>query len=354
MVAVIAIGPAIAQERANQGKTEVATSMNVEMICTLINLTDYWDTRHTDFSMALNARELFLPFKDHAAVSATKVFMDKGWWHIYYCYLALYVSDFPEANLLVDPSDPRIGRLLSVKVTGYLSALRDFYTDAKYYKYWIQERKAYEKLEKNIEKKVRDVDISGILERFYGTGMDHYVIMPVVQMPTMGLHVERESDGQSYAFCLFGPRSGDKGFDYDKEDLISDLILHEFSHSFLEPLLDKHAGLLEEHAYIHDMVKEGMAQEGYVSWDRVFIENLIRAIQARLAGGAFGEKFTAKILQEEIEAGYQLVPVFDKILDAYEKDRARYPTFDDFMPELFARLGQQITPDWKGGDTGGE
>ncbi|UCD95203.1 MAG: DUF4932 domain-containing protein [Candidatus Zixiibacteriota bacterium] len=347
-------GKAMAQERENQGKTEVATSMNVEMICTVLNLTDSWDERHTEFRMAVKAREIFLPFKDHAAVSATKVFMKKGWWHLYYCYLALYLSDFPEAALLVDPSDPRIGRLLSVKLAGYVSALRDFYSDAKYYKYWIRERKAYEKLRKKIEKKVRGIDIAGILERFYGTSMDHYVIMPVTQLPDMSLHVERDSDRQRYAFCLFGPQSGDKGFDYDKKDLTADFIFHEFSYSFLEPLVRKHDSLLMNHSYIYEKVKDAMAEKGHLSWGRVFSENLIRAIRTRLAGKAFGQKVTPEVLHEEIEAGYELVPVFDGILDLYEQDRARYTTFDDFMPELFTQLGRRITPDWKSENGGGE
>ncbi len=321
---------------------EVTNPKNIELMCLLINLTDYWDTRHSDFPMAAEIRERFLPFQNHPAVAATQAALDKGWWHIYFCYLALYVSDFPEAAPVVDSTDPYWQQLASPEVMQYIGIIRQFHDDSDFPSFWSDVARQYEHLRKHIEKRIEEVDITGTMEKFYGTAFDRYFLIPSPQMPCMGLHVERTVDDRRHAFCVVGACSAKEGDTYfcPAEPLVTDFVFHELSHSFIEPLLERHSDLLEGCAHLHEKAgKEKMAVLGYDTWDRVFIENLIHAVQARLAGTAFGPEACRRSLADATESGFVLVNKLDEILDGYVDHRDTYRAFADFMPEIFTRLG---------------
>ena len=83
-----------------------------------------------------------------------------------------------------------------------------------------------------------------------------------------------------------------------------------------------------------------MKERGYPTWDRVFIENLIRAIQARLTGKVFGEQYSHMVLNREAKKGFELVPFLYDVIGHYEKNRYQYQNFRAFFPEIFIHLSK--------------
>lgn len=324
-------------------KVEVNCSKNIEVFCTLINLTDYWEKRHTDHPLALESRERFLPFKDHRAVKMIRKLLNTSWiWHQFFCHLGLYYSDFSEAkaihrfqltgNSFYDWMIKKIYRIES-----YVSAIRDFYRVSEYEKYWQEKKGDCEELKENLEVKITGIDVVKIMEEFYGMKKDRYFIVPAPQMPSMALNVPIESEGRNYAYAVFGPWSKDYDEYISQEELV-EWAFHEFGHTFVEPIFARYKGHLKKHSDLFEGIRpenrEKMKKRGYEKWDRIFIENLLRAIQAHLAGKIFGEEFTRKIIDEHVEKGFQLVPVFYELIIDYEKNRDRFPRFESFFPNL--------------------
>jgi len=58
-------------------KLQVIYSKNIEVFCTLINLTDFWEKRPSTFPFAIETRERFLPYQNHEAVKMTQKFFEK-------------------------------------------------------------------------------------------------------------------------------------------------------------------------------------------------------------------------------------------------------------------------------------
>lgn len=322
-------------------KLEVIYSKNIEVFCTLINLTDYWEERHTDFPFAAEARKKFLPFQSHQVVNLTSKFLKKQW-HTFFCHLALYLTDFPEAKVTSSLPQEYLN-WFEEELEAYVAAIRDFYHKADYEGFWKEKKRFYEDLRVNIEKKMERVDVPKILEDFYGMKKDRYFVVPAPQMPDMGLNVEIESDARLLSYYFQGPMEIEKGPNYfiNIGDLINNAF-HEFGHTFLESILNRNNELLQKYDYIYKKVQKGMKRRGYGTWHQVFIENLIRSIQARLMSKALGEKTAQLVLDIYSKQGFQLIHILHDITEEYERNREKYESFDSFLPVLFIRLDEKM------------
>ena len=321
---------------------DIACLKNIEAVCTLINLTDYWEKRHTDFPFAAEARDHFLPFKEHEAVKITAALLEKGWWQIYFFNIAVHITDLPEG----DPkSAPEWFRMEPVQK--FIPALRKFYKDSEYEKFWKEKRNFYKELQTSLARRYKEqnIDVVEIMEDFYGFGFDAYHIVPAPQLTDMGLHAELRMDDQSIAFYFNGPLGKDKSQKYgDYFAPVNALIytaFHEFGHSFLEPVLQNNKDLLKKYSYIYKTAERGMEEKGYSSWGRVFAENLIHAAQICLMEKAWNRQTALKTLNQEYENGFILIKDMFDILQDYVGSRDKYERIQDFMPVFFESLGKR-------------
>lgn len=344
---LLMVSPVSAQEpETEKGKLEVIYSKNIEVFCTLINLTDYWEKITNWFPFAVEARDRFLPFQNHQAVKMTRKLLKKQW-HSFFCHLALCLTDFPEAKVAYLPP-PELSkwfseRLDSKEMEEYISAVRDFYRTSDYEKFWQEKRGFYQELIAIVEEKIKDINIPQIMEDFYGMERDGYFVVPSPQMPDMGLNVSIISEGKLYSYYVQGPMEMEKGPNYFIN--VGDLVatgFHEFGHTFLEPVLYRHDDLLKKYKYIYGKSKKGMRKLGYRTWHQVFIENLIRVLEARLGGKALGEKFSQLVLDVHSRKGFKLVRILYDITGEYELNRDKYEDFEAFLPDLFIKLDERM------------
>jgi len=323
-------------------KLYITNPKNIELVCAIINLTDYWDKRHTDFPFTKKVREKLLQFKNHSAVKATDNLIKKGWWQIYFFNIAMSITELPESEPVIKSK-----WFEREQVKNYINLMVKFYKDSDFNKLWKKNKPFYIKLQSSLAKryKKQNVNITKIMEEFYGFGFDEYNIVPAVQLVDMGLHVEVKTEDKKKTYYFNGPLGkGKSNKEGDYFAPINSLIynaFHEFGHSFLEPLLMDNQDLLKKYLYIYDIVKKGMVQKGYQSWDRVFIENLIHAVQICLVNKVWDEETTEKILEKEFKSGYFLIKDIYKILQDYENNREKYKNFKEFMPMIFEELGSK-------------
>jgi hypothetical protein len=342
---------------AEKPKLKVIYSKNIEVFCTLINLTDFWEKRPSKLAFAIEARERFLPYQNHEAVKMTQKFFEKRWvWHSFFCHLAIYHTDLPETQWIYQPRQASANNLVNwlyikyvgMKAKKYIPAVRDFYQHSNYEKFWQENQPYYEKLKMNIEEKIGDLDIAKIMENFYGMEKEHYFIVPSPQMPMMALNVEALSDGKPLVYDVQGPFSlAEEGANYfGSKAAVIDTAFHEFGHTFLEPVLMRNKKLYKKRSYILEKLdeenREKMRKMGYGEWDRVLIENLIRAIQAHLWGKASDEKMKQWILEKSPERGFQLIPIFFDIIEEYDNNRDKYKNFEAFFPVLLKKLDEKM------------
>jgi hypothetical protein len=122
------------------------------------------------------------------------------------------------------------------------------------------------------------------------------------------------------------------------------IIWHEFSHAFVNPLSEEYYPMLRPHADLFAPLAEQMASIGYTHWLDCANEHLIRAVTARLAHHHLGAEAGRRALREESARGFRYIHAIARRLEEYESQRDRYPTFAAFFPRLIAVFAE-LTPE---------
>jgi hypothetical protein len=114
-------------------------------------------------------------------------------------------------------------------------------------------------------------------------------------------------------------------------------VAHEFSHSFVNPLVDAHEADLEKAANgLFSLAETRMRSQGYGLPRVTMYESLVRACTVRYLSKHVGADAARREVALDRARGFAWVgPLADTLLE-YERDRSRYPTLEAFVPRLVA------------------
>jgi hypothetical protein len=116
-----------------------------------------------------------------------------------------------------------------------------------------------------------------------------------------------------------------------------ELIVHEFSHSFVNDLVQTHSRAFEAPAgEIFKTVAPAMQRMAYTNWQIMVDESLVRAVVIRYLLAHGDAEGAQKRVQYEQKRSFLWMPELTKWLGEYEQNRERYSTFDDYMPRVAA------------------
>ncbi|MDX1828635.1 MAG: DUF4932 domain-containing protein [Lutibacter sp.] len=130
------------------------------------------------------------------------------------------------------------------------------------------------------------------------------------------------------------------GFNYPKD--VRFIITHEFGHSFVNHTLKTVKKQIKATEKLFNSgLSEKMQGQGYGSWNICLDEHLVRLGEIRIAE-CNGEKKRAEELRKMHinEFHFVLIPILEKKIVEYEKNRDKYPTYQNFLPELLSSLNK--------------
>ncbi|MGE5611359.1 MAG: DUF4932 domain-containing protein, partial [Bacillota bacterium] len=114
-------------------------------------------------------------------------------------------------------------------------------------------------------------------------------------------------------------------------------VIHEFCHSYANPLIEKHATALEPAgSTIFPKVKQLMVRQAYDNWQTMLIESLVRVCVVRYRYATEGSFAALAEITEQTSRGFAWTGSLSKLLTDYEQHRDQYPTLDSFMPRIIA------------------
>lgn len=122
---------------------------------------------------------------------------------------------------------------------------------------------------------------------------------------------------------------------YEKDEYLP-TIIHEFNHSFINPLLAKNEEAFEENGKeIYKAVGYEMSQQAYGSWQTMLNESLVRAsvIKYFIDHGA-NETEIQMMLNKETNNGFIWIKGLVDELRQYDNQRNKYSTFESYIPVL--------------------
>lgn len=91
-----------------------------------------------------------------------------------------------------------------------------------------------------------------------------------------------------------------------------------------------------------------MRSQAYGNARTMMCETFVRASTVRYLIDPSRDKTQQRCIQNEVSNGFLLVPTFVDILDKREQERDRYPTMDDFMPEIVKAVNEYEAPNYTG------
>jgi hypothetical protein len=280
------------------------------------------------------ARDYFSEFRNHPAVQSTDQIF-KTTWYLVLNNIAFYYSEFPEAKRIREfPEEDKKWESQGKMISEYVASVRDFYLHSRFENFWESHLQEIQAAMMEVKDKLASVDIPQLMENFYGRSIERFYFVPSPFMASSATHAEIKENGKWIFYILDGSQR--------YSDSFSNVYcaFHEFSHSFIEPLLGKYSEDINKLAYLYQPLKEDFQRLGYANWDRAFVEHVVTAGQVLLTREAFGEEKAEKMLERETQLGFKLLSRFSDYFKEYQGNRKRFKDIEAFFPEILSRLSR--------------
>ena len=254
-------------------------------------------------------------------------------------------SDFPDLKKTknkLDENDETITKGKEYLLDEFKKELIKFNKDSLFQKYLKGIKPINEKVIETVLESKSIKFLPDYLEDYYGTKLSSYnlIISPLLHSGGFNSEIINEK-GEREVYAIIGP-NGEINFypHFDKDYLEMDMILHEFGHSFVNPLTDKYVNQIEnlKNKYYNEKLQKNGKNQGYSKWKYVFNEILLRAIVINITRSKFGNEKANKLLEFEKSVGFDLVEKVSEKLKIYEKNRKKHKKFEDFYPTLLKEL----------------
>ena len=311
----------------------------VELLSIVFRLAgneEYNMNRITKYSLEID--RYFAPYKTHPAVQlARRLAADRQIGADAVMFMALYLSAPPDLQpvVLFDESipEPRWG---AIAANQFALQVRRFYNDSKFQIFFDQHRQFYRQAEGRFDSVLTNADVSW-LGRFYGaTALPpfHVVLGLNNGAASYGPRVNFP-DGRTEFYAIVGAESQDPSGNPTFNNAYVPLISHEFSHSFINPLVDRIFSTLQPLDELFRSAATQFEPQGIAGAKVMLYESLVRAAVFRYqkSHGISDKEVLAKIHREQGNGFVWMEELFD-LLGHYEADREIYPAFDDFLPKI--------------------
>jgi len=288
-----------------------------------------------DFKYKLDAEKYFSRYKNHSCVRFYTQLCNQDFSFDAPAATMFYLSSLPEMkverkfdNYLVKSAGGKR------KLYKFVEEMNKLAKETKFLDFFNSHTEFYFSIVNGLKEKIKDLHIVETLEVYYGKTQASYNIIPVTLFGGgYGVRLKREDDRYDI-FAIVGP----DGIDSErkplyKPDVTKDLYLHEFGHSFVNPITEKFKKELNKYRPLFKPISDKMKQMAYGDWETCVNEHIIRAVVARMYFAKDIKRREAQLTEEE-KRGFIYIRAIDDKLNEYERLREQYPKFEDFYPEL--------------------
>lgn len=319
----------------------------VELMATVQYLSGYFLTSRYPTNYKKEIKQRFATYKNHPAVT---LFAQLSHDHFSYSEpfkFILQYNNIPYFEAQYDTEFSPVSAGQADSLVLFANLLQDFYKKTQFGKFFDQHQPLYDTLSNQISQQLGNTNYIALLENYFGKQQADYELIFSPLLPNGGFGpAVKLLNNQYILYALVGANGIDKGIPtFDAESFATNLLLHEFSHSFINPLTEKNIIALNKCDNLYAYVANDMAAKAYDRWDIVINEHLVRAAVIRIAQKQFGTQTANALIEREKQAGFLYIEPVINALVRYENRRQKYPTFERYYPEiikLFEQLSNSI------------
>lgn len=328
-----------------KSELNIAIDERIETLYSVAFLNDYFLIGEHQNLYKQKLDKNLQPLKKHKAVQLFDS-LSKKYNFSYYRTVewVLLFSDFPEFKKIKEKTDKyeTVPKSKEYLLENFREELIKFNQDTLFQSYLNEIKPLNKKIISQIKKSETLNELPTYLENFYGKKLNSYNLILSPLLHSGGFNSETiNQNGEKEVYALIGP-NGEIDFVpyFDKSYLETDLILHEFGHSFVNPLMEKHEKAIEslKPKYFTEKLEKHAKYQGYSKWKFVFNELLVRATTIKIAEKNFGKEKANELLEYEKSIGFGVVESILEILNEYDQNRNKYTDFDKFYPTLIERM----------------
>jgi hypothetical protein len=229
----------------------------------------------------------------------------------------------------------RSGGIDSVKV--FLNLLEDFAIKSSFNDFFEEHRDFYTDLVETTVGNLGPIDYISEIENFYGKKQKAYSIVLVSLYNYVGYgNSILFSNDQREIYNTMGPRKLKDGIPFfGNENYLKQLLRHEFSHPFINPLTEKYWDHIKDYSQRFDSIPEVARKTVCHEWEECVNEFTIRAIVTQLSFNESEELGLKRYKREEARGVSNLDVLLEKIR-YYQSNREHYPTIDSYYKEILS------------------
>ena len=294
-------------------------------------------------SYAEDVDRRFGQFRDHPAVKLARKLCQTR--HISFdapMSLAVHLTETTNLQLRVPlrPLPEGLDRRWTANdVNHFVKAARQFVNDTSFQTFIEQHRPLYHAASARMQAVMEKEGHLEWFDAFFGRRPQASFTLTIGLLNgpgNYGTHF-RAADGHEELFCVLGASGADgQGLPKFGSDAVS-IVVHEFCHSYCNPLVDRHLRELEPSGdALFKQVSEKMRSQAYNGGVTLLHESLVRACVVRYRRQYEGEQVARDVIQIEKKNGFLWMPELSDLLQDYEARREQYPALEDFSPRLVA------------------
>jgi uncharacterized protein DUF4932 len=325
-----------------ENEIPILISPQVELFSTIHRLagTGQYD-EHMLPEYTREVEKRFAPFRDHHAVHlAIKMRASHGLNGNAPMAMASYLTEPPSlegrAPLLPPPVDLDI-RWTEDAIPMALKAAREFARDSDFMAFFKDQQPFYKAAVGNLRSTLQGSRLLPWFRNFFGYQAENYVIIIGLQNGSCNYgHSVTLPDGTREFVSILGARDpGSDGAPRYPEGWFIPIIVHEFCHSYVNPIVDRNREMLREAGQaVFPYLKERMHDHGYNLWNVMINEFLVRGCTIRYLAAEKGGHSARRQIERDSEAGFPGMRKLVALLVEYEDHRDIYPDLETFMPRI--------------------
>jgi hypothetical protein len=243
---------------------------------------------------------------------------------------------FGERAPIDAPSSTLSGAWRGADARPFLAHARDFARVARVADFLRYQQPVYDSVGGRFERLLEARGHLRWISRFFGgPPSDVFIVSPLLVNSSGNFAADFHDGTVHERYAFLGVRSADSlGFPIVPPDIVP-LVIHEFSHSFVNPVVESRSADLRAHAeQIHRTIAGSMRALAYDSWTTMLNESVVRASVIRHTLAHEGQTAAARAAGAERGRGFVWLDELVALLGEYESDRRLYPTLAAFMPRI--------------------
>jgi hypothetical protein len=320
----------------------VGVDSRVELMSIIFRLagnTEYTQCRVPAYDQAIDRH--FAAWRDHPAVRLARALRETdGVGFDAVMKMAVHIKDVKTLAERVPFDSPELkleSRWHGIKARRFLEEARKFVADTDFAGFLRSQQPLYEATNTRLRAYVeKNVDLEWF-NRFFGShSKARFLIAPGLANggSSYGASIT-PPDGIEEIYAIAGVWTVDTDGQPTFGGAWTPTLVHEFVHSYANPLIDLHATELREAGdRLFKSTEERMRRQAYGNGHTVLYESLVRACTARYILAHQGVEAAEKAVAQEKRNSFLWTGELFQLLGEYEKDRVQYPTLEPFMPRV--------------------